>query len=387
MADEAPAPKTLSIAEALKEGVKGATQTGTVSFEDLDGASRAAVILLAVGAESAANVLRQMSPFEVQRLSGKMAVVRSLNRDLVLQVLRQFKDVTSNNAQVAFDTDSFMQNMLTKAMGAEGASDLLGRLESTLDMSGIETLKRMEADVLYEMIKNEHPQIIATVMVFLDPSQAASLLKLFPDDLRNELVLRIALLEKVQPAALKELNEVMSRSAGPDADFRRSTVGGVVPTAEILNMLSGGLDKEALNTIRAFNAELADAIQEKMFVFEDFIEIEDRSLQTMLLEVAQDNLVLALKGASPKLREKLFKNMAKRAADSVREDLETRPPVKIQEVEEAQKDIIRIARNLADEGRMIMERGKSADAFLWWGLIADEVGAALLRSSEAPKAT
>ena len=154
MADEAPAPKTLSIAEALKEGVKGATQTGTVSFEDLDGASRAAVILLAVGAESAANVLRQMSPFEVQRLSGKMAVVRSLNRDLVLQVLRQFKDVTSNNAQVAFDTDSFMQNMLTKAMGAEGASDLLGRLESTLDMSGIETLKRMEADVLYEMIKN-----------------------------------------------------------------------------------------------------------------------------------------------------------------------------------------------------------------------------------------
>ena len=135
MADEAPAPKTLSIAEALKEGVKGATQTGTVSFEDLDGASRAAVILLAVGAESAANVLRQMSPFEVQRLSGKMAVVRSLNRDLVLQVLRQFKDVTSNNAQVAFDTDSFMQNMLTKAMGAEGASDLLGRLESTLDLS------------------------------------------------------------------------------------------------------------------------------------------------------------------------------------------------------------------------------------------------------------
>ena len=364
MADEAPAPKTLSIAEALKEGVKGATQTGTVSFEDLDGASRAAVILLAVGAESAANVLRQMSPYEVQRLSGKMAVVRSLNRDLVLQVLRQFKDVTSNNAQVAFDTDSFMQNMLTKAMGAEGASDLLGRLESTLDMSGIETLKRMEADVLYEMIKNEHPQIIATVMVFLDPAQAASLLKLFPDDLRNELVLRIALLEKVQPAALKELNEVMSRSAGPDADFRRSTVGGVVPTAEILNMLSGGLDKEALNTIRAFNAELADAIQEKMFVFEDFIEIEDRSLQTMLLEVAQDNLVLALKGASPKLREKLFKNMAKRAADGVREDLETRPPVKIQEVEEAQKDIIRIARNLADEGRMIMERGKSADAFL-----------------------
>jgi flagellar motor switch protein FliG len=365
MPDEvAAAPKQLSIAEALKEGVKGATQSGNLTFDELDGASRAAVILLAVGAESAANVLRQMTPFEVQRLSGKMAVVRSLNRDLVLQVLRQFKDVTENNSQVAFDTDSFMQNMLTKAMGAEGASDLLGRLESTLDMSGIETLKRMESDVLYEMIKNEHPQIIATVMVFLEPAQAASVLKLFADELRNELILRIALLEKVQPAALKELNEVMSRSAGPDADFRRSTVGGVVPTAEILNMLSGGLDKEALNTIRNFNVELADAIQEKMFVFEDFNDIEDRSLQTLLLEVPQDTLIVALKGASPKLREKLFKNMAKRAADGVREDLETRPPVKVQEVEEMQKEVIRIARTLSDEGRMIMERGKSADAFL-----------------------
>ena len=362
--EQTSAPKQLSIAEALKEGVKGATQSGTLTFDELDGASRAAVVLLAVGAESAANVLRNMTPFEVQRLSGKMAVVRSLNRELVLQVLRQFKDVTANNSQVAFDTDSFMQNMLTKAMGAEGASDLLGRLESTLDMSGIETLKRMESDVLYEMIKNEHPQIIATVMVFLEPSQAASVLKLFADELRNELILRIALLEKVQPAALKELNEVMSRSAGPDADFRRSTVGGVVPTAEILNMLSGGLDKEALNTIRNFNVELADAIQEKMFVFEDFNDIEDRSLQTLLLEVPQETLIVALKGASPKLREKLFKNMAKRAADGVREDLETRPPVKVQEVEEMQKEVIRVARTLADEGRMIMERGKSADAFL-----------------------
>jgi len=307
------------------------------------------VILLAVGAESAANVLRQMTPFEVQRLSGKMAVVRSLSRDLVLQVLREFKEVTGNNAQVSFDTDSFMQNMLTKAMGAEGA---------------FETLKRMESDVLYEMIKNEHPQIIATVMVFLESAQAASVLKLFPDELRNELILRVALLEKVQPAALKELNEVMSRSAGPDSDFRRSTVGGIVPTAEILNMLSGGLDKAALDNIRGYDAELADAIQEKMFVFEDFLEIEDRSLQTMLLEVPNDTLVIALKGASPKLREKLFKNMAKRAADGVREDLETRPPVKIQEVEEMQKEIIRVARALAEEGRMIMERGKSADAFL-----------------------
>ena len=364
MADEegVEAPRQLSIAEALKEGVKNASQGGMTSYDDLDGASKAAVVLLAVGAEAGAEVLRQMTPMEVQKLSGKMAVVRSLSRDLVLEVLREFKESTSKNAQVSFDTDSFMQNMLTKAMGAEGASDLLGRLESTVDMSGIETLKRMESDVLYEMIKGEHPQIIATVMVFLEAPQAASVAKLFPDELRNELMLRVALLEKVQPAALKELNEVMSRSVGPDADFRRSSVGGVVPTAEILNLLSNGLDQMALEKIRAYDAELAEEIIEK--IFEDFIEIEDRSLQTLLLEGAQDSLVIALKGASPKLREKLYRNMAKRAADSVREDLETRPPVKIQEVEEQQKDIIRIARALAAEGRMMMERGKQADAFL-----------------------
>ncbi|MEY3994289.1 MAG: hypothetical protein RLZZ113_1394 [Pseudomonadota bacterium] len=162
--------KPISIAEALKEGVS----TAAATISDLDGASKSAVVLLAVGPEAAADVLRLLSPFEVQKLSSKMAVVRALSRDLVIEVLRQFKDATANNAQVAFDTDSFMQNMLHKALGSEGASDLLGKLESAIDMSGVEALKRMEPDVLYEMIKNEHPQIIATVMVFLEPQHAAA---------------------------------------------------------------------------------------------------------------------------------------------------------------------------------------------------------------------
>ena len=368
MADEtpdgaAPPEKPLSIAEALKEGVKGA-QGAINSIADVDGASKAAVVLLAVGAEAAADVLRQLTPFEVQRLSAKMAVVRSLSRDLVLEVLREFKETTTNNAQVAFDTDSFMQNMLNKALGMEGASDLLGRLESAIDMSGVETLKRMEPDVLYEIIKNEHPQIIATVFVFLEPQQASAVSKLFPDEERNEILLRVALLEKVQPAALKELNEVMGRAVGPEADFRRSTVGGVAPTADILNFLSGGADQAALERIRAFDSELADRIVEHMFTFEDLIDLEDRSLQTLLLEVPQPMLVTALKGASPRLRDKLLKNMAKRAAEAVREDLETRGPVKVQEVEEAQKEILKTGRLLHAEGRMIMERGKQADVFV-----------------------
>ncbi len=362
--DGAPqAPKVLSLADAMKEGVKGA-QGSINSIADLDGPSKSAVVLLAVGAEAAADVLRQLTPFEVQRLSAKMAVVRALSRDLVLEVLREFRDTTSNNAQVAFDTDSFMQNMLGKALGMEAASDLLGRLDSAVDMSGIETLKRMESDVLYEIIKNEHPQIIATVFVFLEAPQASAVSKLFSEEERNEILLRVALLEKVQPAALKELNEVMGRTLSPDTDQRRAQVGGVGPTADILNLLSGGIDQQVLARIRTFDPELADRIVEHMFTFEDLVELEDRALQTLMLEVPQTQLVIALKGASPRLRDKLLKNMAKRAAESVREELDTKGPVKVQEVEEEQKAILAIGRTLQDEGRISMQRGKQADSFM-----------------------
>ena len=363
LVDTTASPKALSLADAMKEGVKGA-QGSISSVDDLDGPSKSAVVLLAVGAEAAAEVLRQLSPFEVQRLSSKMAVVRALSRDLVMEVLREFRETTSSNAHVAFDTDSFMQNMLGKALGMEAASDLLGRLESAVDMSGIETLKRMESDVLYEIIKNEHPQIIATVFIFLDADQASSVARLFSEDERNEILLRVALLEKVQPAALKELNEVMSRAVGPEADQKRSTVGGVGPTADILNLLSGGIDQQALARIRAFDPDLADRIIEHMFTFEDLVELEDRSLQTLMLEIPQAQLVVALKGASPRLRDKLLKNMAKRAAEAVREELETKGPVKVAEVEEMQKEILAIGRTLQDEGRMTMQRGKQSDAFL-----------------------
>ena len=356
--------KALSMTEAVMQGVKGAQAAAPTGEDDLDGASKAAVILLAVGPEAAADVLRQLSPFEVQRLSSKLAVVRSLPRDLVITVLREFKHTTTNDAQVAFDTDSFMSTMLNKALGMEGASDLLGRLESAVDMSGIETLKRMEPDVLYEIIKNEHPQIVATVFVFLEAEQASAVSRLFGDEERNEILLRVALLEKVQPAALKELNEVMGRAIGPDADQRRSQVGGVAPTADILNFLSGGADQLALERIRAFDPALAERIVERMFTFEDLMDLEDRALQTLMLEVTQPQLVTALKGSSPRLRERLFKNMAKRAAEAVREELESRGPVKVQDVEEAQKAILVIGRQLHAEGRLIMERGRQADAFV-----------------------
>jgi len=353
--EEVKVERAKSLAEQIKEGAKSAGKA-PMSFEDLDGASKAAVVLLSVGAEVAADVLRQVTPIEVQRISSKMAIVRALNRDMLLQVLRDFKEATISNAQVAFDTDSFMQNMLQKALGSEGASDLLGKLEAAIDMSGLDALKRLDPDVAFEILKNEHPQVLATILTFYEPPQASALLKLFPAEVRNEVVLRVALLEKVQPAALKELNETMMNIGAQDT--KRSNVGGVIPTAEILNLLSGGMDMDAIGKIREYDGELADAIVEKMFTFEDLIEIEDKGIQTLMLEVTQDILVVALKGASPKLREKIFKNMAKRAADTVREDLAARGPIKVADVEDAQKQILTTGRMLHQEGRIIMERKK-----------------------------
>ncbi|HAB48474.1 MAG TPA: flagellar motor switch protein FliG, partial [Lautropia sp.] len=225
-----------------------------------------------------------------------------------------------------------------------------------IDMSGLDALKRLDPDVAYEILKNEHPQVLATIITFYEPPQASALLKLFPAEIRNEVVLRVALLEKVQPAALKELNETMMNIGAQDS--KRSSVGGVIPTAEILNLLSGGMDQEALGVIRQYDVPLADAILEKMFTFEDLIELEDKAIQTLMLETTQDVLVVALKGASPKLREKIFKNMAKRAADTVREDLAARGPTKVADVEDSQKQILNIGRMLHSEGRIIMERKK-----------------------------
>jgi flagellar motor switch protein FliG len=185
---------------------------------------------------------------------------------------------------------------------------------------------------------------------------ASALAALFPEDQRNELMLRVALLDKVDPAALQELNEVMQQSVGPESKKTNSGLGGVVPTAEILNLMTGQMDQRALEGIRSYDSELADSIVDKMFVFEDFLDVDDRSMQLLLQEVPQDMLIFSLKGASPKLRDKIFKNMTRRNADRVRDELDVLPPVKVIEVEEQQKEMIKIARKLAGDRKIVLER-------------------------------
>ncbi|MEY3200979.1 MAG: hypothetical protein RIR70_529 [Pseudomonadota bacterium] len=331
------------------------------ALAEMDGATKAAVVLLAVGQQGAANVLAHLTPFEIQRLSARMASVRALSRDLVLDVLREFRKTTMLNARIAFDADSVVHQMLEKALGKERAESVLGSIESSFDMSGIETLNRLDPPVLFDIIRNEHPQIVATVLAVVNTQQASEVVKLFDESSRNEVMLRVALLEQVQPAALKELNDVMARAAAVIPDKADISFGGIEPTANILNTLKEGADQQVLDEIRKFDESLAEAISDRMFTFEDLIKVDDRALQTLLLEVSADVLVVALKGASPALRDKLFSNMAKRAAETVRDDLETRGPVRVQEVEAQQREILTVARTLAEEGRIMLSTGDNSD--------------------------
>jgi flagellar motor switch protein FliG len=351
----------ISLSDAVKQGIKQSNTSSVAAImgvKEVDGSAKVATILLTVGPEIAAEVLRQLTPFEVQHLSAKMASIRALDRDVVINVLREFKDLTFNHAQISLDTEAFMQNMLKRVLGAGGAADLLGRLGSSVNLDGIEALSLVQPQVIYDIVKDEHPQIVATLFTFLEPGQASALAALFPEDQRNELMLRVALLDKVDPAALQELNEVMQQSVGPESKKSNTGLGGVVPAAEILNLMTGQMDQRALDGIRSYDSELADSIAEKMFVFEDFLDVDDRSIQLLLQEIPQDVMIVSLKGASPKLRDKMFKNMTRRNADRIRDELDAMPPVKVIDVEQQQKEMIKVARKMASDQKIVLERVK-----------------------------
>jgi flagellar motor switch protein FliG len=329
-----------------------------------DRMTHAAVVLLALGSAAAADVMRQMTPAEVQRLSSRMAAVRAMPRQQVLTVLRDFRDAMTVDATVAFDTQSFLRDVLGATLGHEDAEDVLARLEAAIDTTGLEALQSMSARAVHAILRSEHPQVVATVLVFLQPQHAAEVAGLFDPAMRDEVLLRVALLDRVRPSALRELNEVMGRAAGPPPVQRPGMSGGIGPTASILALLRGGADERVLERIRAHDPALADRIVERMFTFDDLMYLQQRSLRTLLMEVPQDRLVTALKGANPALRDHLLGTMPRRTADIVAEELELRGPVKVQEVEEAQKEVLALGRELQAEGRLTLIREDAGGGYL-----------------------
>ena len=330
---------------------------------DDQGLENAAILLMSLGEEEAAEVFKHLAPKEVQKLGETIAKLKVVGRERVEDVLQKFTTVAAEQHVLVSDTDEYVKSVLRKALGDDKASLLIDRILQGSDTSGIESLKWMDAGSVAELLRNEHPQIVAAILVHLDFDQASSIIKAFTERQRNEVLIRIATLDGIQPTALKDLNEVMSKVLAGGDKLKKASMGGVKTAAEIINLMGTSVETSVLDYIREADGELAQKIMDNMFTFDDLNKLDDKGMQALLKEVQSESLVLALKGATPEMREKVFKNMSTRAAETLREDLESRGPVRVSEVEAEQKELLKTVRRLMDEGQIVMASG-SADEFL-----------------------
>ena len=319
-----------------------------------EGFEKSAILLVTLGEDYAAEVLKHLGPKEVQKLGHAMAALKSVPRTRVEEVLAEFHQAAEQSAAVHVDSDAYVRSVLTKALGDDKASNLISRILQPGETNGIEGLKWMDAPTVAELIKNEHPQIIATILVHLEHDHAGDILNQLTERLRNDVILRIATLEGIQPEALRELNDVMLRLLSGSASMKQAAKGGAGTVAEILNFMGSANETAVLDAIREYDPDLAQRVLDEMFVFENLLDLDDRAIQLLPREVQSESLILAMKGATEALREKVFKNMSQRASEMLREDLESRGPVRLSEVEAEQKEILKIVRRLADEGQIVI---------------------------------
>ena len=328
-----------------------------------EGINKSAILLMSLGEEGASEVFKHLAPREVQKLGVAMSNLKNVTRDKIEGVLEEFRTQAEEKTTLGMDSGDYIRSVLTKALGDDKAANLIDRILHGGDTSGIEGLKWMDSSAVAELIKNEHPQIIATILVHLDRDQACEILGFFTDRLRNDALLRIATLDGIQPAALRELNDVLTKLLSGANNIKKSPMGGIRTAAEILNFMPTALEATVIEGVKAHDPDLAQKILDQMFVFDNLVDVDDRGIQLLLREIQSESLIVALKGVAEELREKIFKNMSQRAAETLKEDLEAKGPVRVSEVEAAQKEILKIARRLADEGQIALG-GKSEDSFV-----------------------
>ncbi len=327
------------------------------------GPERAAIFMMSLGEEAAAEILRHMGPKEVQKIGVAMASLERVSRSDINQVLGEFSGVVQDQTALGIGADDYVRNVLRSALGDEKAEGLIDRILLGRNSKGLEALKWLDPRAVAEMIRHEHPQIVAIVLSHLDPDQSAETLSYLPERMQSDLILRIATLDGVQPAALQELDEILERQLSGKNTAKSSMIGGIKTAADILNFMEASKETVIMDGVLQVDEDLAARIQELMFVFDNLIDVDDRGLQTLMREISTESLVLALKGAEDELKDKIFRNMSKRAAEMLREDLETKGPVRISDVEAAQKEILTVARRLADSGEIVLG-GKGGEAML-----------------------
>lgn len=329
----------------------------------LSGVQRAAVLLMSLGESDAAEVLKHLGAKEVQKLGMAMATIGNVTRQQVEEVVDEFVASLEDQTSLGVGADDYVRKVLVQALGEDKAASLIDRILFGRNTKGLDTLKWMEPRAVAELIRNEHPQIISIVLAHLDPDQSAEVLKSLPERTRADVLLRIATLDGIPPNALHELNEIMERQFSGQNNLKSSSVGGVKLAANIINQLDTSTEQAVMALIRDIDQDLGGKIQDLMFVFDDLGELDDRAMQALLREVPQDRLGLALRGADPRVKDKVLANMSQRAAQILVEDMEARGPVRLSDVEAAQKEILGIARKLADEGTIAL--GPSAsEAFV-----------------------
>jgi flagellar motor switch protein FliG len=328
-----------------------------------DGLQDAAILLMSLGEAEAAEVFKFLSPKEVQKLGEAIARTKSVPRDRVEEVINRFSGVAASQSLLVEDSGDYVRLVLKRALGDDKATLLIDRILQGGDISGIEGLKWMDAVSVAELLRNEHPQIVAAIMVHLDPDQAADVLKNLTERQRNEVMMRVATMEGIQPAALKDLNEVMFQVLSGTDRVRKASLGGVKTAAEMINLLGSAIEGTVIESIRNHDPDLAQRIMDKMFVFDDIMNLDDKAIQLVLKELPSEVLISALKGAQPELKDKILANMSSRAAETLREDLESRGPMRLSEVEAQQKEVLKVVRRLSDEGQIALG-GAGDDAMI-----------------------
>ena len=321
------------------------------------GLEDAAILLMLLGEEEASGVFKHLAPKEVQRLGETIARMQSVTRERVATVFDNFEKVAGSESMLVADSNEYVKSVLRKALGEDKANLLIDRILQGSDVTGIESLKWMDSQSVAELLRNEHPQIVAAILVHLEFDQAAEVLKQFTERHRNEVMVRVATLDGIQPTALRDLNEVMSKVLAGGDRGKKSSLGGAKAAAEILNMMGSAVETSVLDFVREADNDLAQKIMDNMFTFDDVEKIDDKGIQALMKEVQSESLVIALKGATPALREKIFKNMSSRAAETLKEDLDSRGPVRLSEVEAEQKEMLKIVRRLVDEGQIVLAGG------------------------------
>jgi flagellar motor switch protein FliG len=313
---------------------------------------QAAILLLTLGESDAAEVLKHMGPKEVQRVGAAMSKLANIEQEHVQLVMSNFMEQVRNLTGLGVGADNYIRNMLVSALGEDKAHGLIDRILLGGNTTGLDTLKWMEPRSVADIIRNEHPQIQAIVIAYLDSDQAAEIMGYFTDTTRLDIMMRISALDNVQPSALQELNDILEKQFAGNAGSQTTTMGGYKCAAEIVNNLDSSVAGQLLDAIKQMDEKTGTQIEDLMFVFDNLTDVDDRGIQGLLREISSEILIVALKGAEPDLQQKIYSNMSTRAADLLRDDLEAKGPVKLSEVEAAQKEILTIARRMADAGEI-----------------------------------